>query len=315
MKGPLVSIIIDNYNYAGFIREAIDSALDQTYHNIEVIVVDDGSTDQSREAISSYGDRVITVFKDNGGQASAFNEGFRIAKGELVAFLDADDYFFHNKIERVVEAYKGSPGCVMYYHPVQKVNQEGQPLSKPEPTGGYTGLFDRLFRKSGGWYPFPPTSGLVFNYRLIQPIFGLPEEELRVCADSYLHDTACFLGKLFYLDECLAAYRLHGNNLWSNSVYLQGKAYQQRIDRLLVRNAMLNLFLAKTDQLTVNADNSFILKELQWLSNDLPFSSLFKLMSHAIRYPLFPVLKRIKIFIKLPVMYLKNRLTKAKQLQ
>ncbi len=71
----LVTILINNYNYGRFLRQAIDSALDQTYTNIEVLVVDDGSTDESRSVIYSYGDRVRAVFKENGGQASTFNAG------------------------------------------------------------------------------------------------------------------------------------------------------------------------------------------------------------------------------------------------
>jgi glycosyltransferase involved in cell wall biosynthesis len=68
---PLVSILINNYNYGRFLTEAIDSALNQTYSNIEVIVVDDGSTDNSQEIIKSYQDKIIPILKPNGGQASA----------------------------------------------------------------------------------------------------------------------------------------------------------------------------------------------------------------------------------------------------
>src|SRR4051812_4883990 len=84
---PLVSIIIDNYNYARYLPDAIDSALGQTYRPIEVIVVDDGSSDGSREIIIAYGDRLLPVFKANGGQASAFNAGLASCQGEIVIFL------------------------------------------------------------------------------------------------------------------------------------------------------------------------------------------------------------------------------------
>src|SRR5215213_900396 len=94
---PLVSVIIDNYNYGRFLREAIDSALGQTYPRVEVIVVDDGSTDDSRAVIAAYGDRVVPVLKENGGQASAFNAGFAASRGELICFLDADDTFMPEK--------------------------------------------------------------------------------------------------------------------------------------------------------------------------------------------------------------------------
>src|ERR1700690_294673 len=105
MSEALVSIIINNYNYARFLSTAIDSALSQSYRSIEVIVVDDGSTDNSRDIISAYGDRVIAVLKGNGGQASAFNAGVSASHGDIICFLDADDLFYRWKVSRVVEAF------------------------------------------------------------------------------------------------------------------------------------------------------------------------------------------------------------------
>src|SRR5215207_5228480 len=100
--GRSVSVVVNNYNYERFLREAIDSALEQTYPHTEVVVVDDGSTDGSREVIAGYGEQVIPVLKENGGQASAFNAGFEASGGEVVIFLDADDYLFPHTVERVV---------------------------------------------------------------------------------------------------------------------------------------------------------------------------------------------------------------------
>lgn len=94
MVKQLVSIIINNYNYSQFLGEAIDSALSQTYPNTEVIVVDDGSTDNSQHLIASYATQILPLLKNNGGQASALNAGFRISRGEIIIFLDADDYLF-----------------------------------------------------------------------------------------------------------------------------------------------------------------------------------------------------------------------------
>ena len=99
----LASIIIDNYNYAGFLREAIESALNQTYQKIEIIVVDDGSTDSSREIISSYGCRVISILKCNGGQNSALNAGFSASRGNVILFLDSDDALLPTAVEAASE--------------------------------------------------------------------------------------------------------------------------------------------------------------------------------------------------------------------
>src|SRR5688572_29854944 len=88
---PLVSVIVNNYNYGRFLAQAIDSALSQDYPRLEVIVVDDGSTDDSREIIARYGSKISPVLKANGGQASAFNAGFNASRGDVVIFLDSDD--------------------------------------------------------------------------------------------------------------------------------------------------------------------------------------------------------------------------------
>src|SRR5437762_9779476 len=104
----LASIIIDNYNYGRFLRDAIDSALAQTYPHAEVIVVDDGSTDNSREVIASYGDRIKPILKENGGQGSAFNAGFAASSGDVILFLDADDLLVSTAAERAV-AYFNDP--------------------------------------------------------------------------------------------------------------------------------------------------------------------------------------------------------------
>src|SRR5437764_1069566 len=88
---PDVSVIINNYNYGRFLAEAIESALSQTLPATEVIVVDDGSTDNSPEVIGRYEGRIRSIMKSNGGQASALNAGFGASSGDVVIFLDADD--------------------------------------------------------------------------------------------------------------------------------------------------------------------------------------------------------------------------------
>src|SRR5512135_3658615 len=103
----LVSVIITSYNYGRFLREAIDSALNQSYPATEVVVVDDGSEDDSRDIIESYGKAVVTVFKKNGGHSSAINAGFAACHGDIICPLDSDDAFTADKVACVVDAWKG----------------------------------------------------------------------------------------------------------------------------------------------------------------------------------------------------------------
>jgi glycosyltransferase involved in cell wall biosynthesis len=107
MVAPLVSIIINNYNYADFLAAAIESALGQSYTPVEVLVVDDGSTDSSRQIIARYGSRILPVLKTNGGQASAFNFGIAASHGEIICFLDSDDLFHRDKVKEVVGIFEG----------------------------------------------------------------------------------------------------------------------------------------------------------------------------------------------------------------
>ena len=121
---PLVSIIIDNFNYARFVSSAIDSALAQSYAPVEVIVVDDGSTDNSRDVIATYGDRISTIFKLNGGHASAFNAGFRASHGSIVMFLDADDLLLPNAVEEVVREWH--PGVAKAQFVLAHIDADGR---------------------------------------------------------------------------------------------------------------------------------------------------------------------------------------------
>lgn len=95
----LVSVIMPCYNASAYLREAVDSVLNQTYDKVEVIVIDDGSTDDSRNILGSYGEKIITIFQKNKGACVARNEGLKRAKGEFIQFLDSDDLLYENAIE------------------------------------------------------------------------------------------------------------------------------------------------------------------------------------------------------------------------
>ena len=109
---PIVTVLIDTFNYGHFIDEAIRSVLVQDFpaEQMEIIVVDDGSTDDTRERVAQYADRVQYFYKPNGGQASAFNFGIGKARGEYVALLDADDYWLPSKLSKVVKAFETGAG-------------------------------------------------------------------------------------------------------------------------------------------------------------------------------------------------------------
>src|SRR5215207_8868462 len=122
---PLLSIIIANYNYGRFVGQAIDSALAQAWEHKEVIVVDDGSTDESRQVIEPYGRHILPIFKDNGGHGSAFNAGFTRSRGEVVIFLDSDDMLLRDAGVRAIQMLNDKRVSQVHW-PMEKINAAGK---------------------------------------------------------------------------------------------------------------------------------------------------------------------------------------------
>jgi glycosyltransferase involved in cell wall biosynthesis len=212
----LVSIIIDNFNYQDYVSAAIQSALSQTYQACEVIVVDDGSTDLSRNVIESFGDKIRSVIKPNGGQASAFNAGYAVANGEIICFLDSDDVFVPTKVSRVVEALEAS-SREWCFHRLKWVDEELNPVERPAnrlSTGEYD-LRDQVTQGEVGLLP-PATSGLSFTRDLLDKIMPIPET-IRITADNYLKLPALLLAPGFCISDQLTLQRLHRNNFYTRT--------------------------------------------------------------------------------------------------
>ena len=213
---PLVSVLISNYNCDRYLTLAIDSAIAQTYPDLEIIVVDDGSTDNSRQAIERYGDKIISLFQENGGQASAFNAGFAISQGEIICLLDADDVWLSDKVEEVVAAFARHPQAVAVYHKVQNIDCANTSIGKPwPPYKAIVGDISKEIERTGGWWPFPPSTALSFSRRFMNAIAKIPEAEYRLCADAYLADLAPFFGEVAGIDRVLSHFRIHNANNWS----------------------------------------------------------------------------------------------------
>lgn len=123
---PLVSIVIPVYNGANYVAEAIESALKQTYKNIEVIVVNDGSTDNTEKIVKKYGDKIRYFYKENGGVASALNFGIKNMKGEYFSWLSHDDVYYSNKIERQIEELKNIDKDNILYSGFELINDKSE---------------------------------------------------------------------------------------------------------------------------------------------------------------------------------------------
>jgi len=216
----LASIIINNYNYGVFLREAVDSALNQTYLNTEVIVVDDGSTDRSREIIASYGDQIIPVLKGNGGQASAFNAGFAASRGEVVFFLDSDDILLPTAVKNATKLFR-SPDLVKVHWPLWEIDKDGRKTGQMKPQGALAegDLREKVLREGPSTHLGPPTTGNAWARRFLERILPMPEAEYRISADSYLMELAPLFGKVKRILKPQGLYRLHEGSNYTDKLF------------------------------------------------------------------------------------------------
>ena len=212
---PLISIIITSHNYQRFLADAIESALGQIYISTEVIIVDDGSTDESRTVIERYGNRVDAVYKPNGGQASAFNTGFARSRGEVVIFLDADDVLLPTTAARVVNAFSVNPALSKVMYRMEVIDEGGRRTGAYKPASHLPLLSGDLrqyvlsFADDMTWMA---TSGNAFSTKTLRLILPMPEHEYRTCADWYLSLISPLYGQVEFLSDVGAYYRVHGRN-------------------------------------------------------------------------------------------------------
>jgi glycosyltransferase involved in cell wall biosynthesis len=214
-ENPKASIIINNYNYGRFLAEAIDSALAQTHQNTEVIVVDDGSTDESRDLIGRYGEQVIAVLKENGGQASAYNAGFAVATGDIFCFLDADDTLVETAMTEAVAAFQDSQ-LVKVEWQLGIMDDQGRMTGGIVPEKPLPSVDLRELTLSNGpfydWLITPPSSGNSYRYSMLEQVLPIPEPPFYHGADVYLSILAPLFGGVHRLPQPQGHYRVHDNN-------------------------------------------------------------------------------------------------------
>ncbi len=207
--GPRISVIITNYNYEDFLPFAIESVLNQTYSNVECIVVDDGSTDGSVDAARRY-TSVTLVSKRNGGQVSAVIEGVSRASGELIIFLDSDDTLYPFACSTVAAEYE--PDVELYQYGLAVVNEAGARI------GSYpnAALLTRGQAEAAlchGAFPCSPTSGNAFSARHVNRMVKRVGSQQRYFIDGYLIYSAPFFGRLKQIHGELGSYLVHGKNV------------------------------------------------------------------------------------------------------
>jgi len=236
MKAPFFSVVIDTYNYGEYIEEAVSSALAQDFpaEEREILVVDDGSTDDTPERVRKFGETIRYLRKANGGQASAFNFGFAHARGEVIALLDADDVWQPAKLGRVYEEFERHPAAGMVYHRVHLWDGASD-ISEDTyfiPVSGRVTENRRALLQ----YPMAGTSCLAFRREALQKLLPVPES-LRFQADAYLTALIIFVAPVAAVPEFLGKYRLHGANLFQPNA--ERISHSQIERRMAMRGALL----------------------------------------------------------------------------
>jgi glycosyltransferase involved in cell wall biosynthesis len=291
MVHPLISIVIPCYNAEQWIADAIQSALSQTYSPIEVIVVDDGSSDSSQEIIESYNGDVVLEFLDHGGAPRARDKGWKLARGEFIHFLDADDVLFPACVNRKVELAMVSGADIVYsgvfFYDIQANAGIYEPQSPPGNSAVET--VAHIIAKT------LVTSQLLVRRTSLEAIGGFDETLLKGQEHDLLFRLACRGAKFAYLPEALSLNRIAHN---PNSITAVTSKNPRHLEVLLtqfeerlrrtdfwnqqVRSALAGRFHSLGIQYLVAGEKENSIKALkhakalhQTYTKDLPFSRRF----------------------------------------
>jgi glycosyltransferase involved in cell wall biosynthesis len=209
----IVSVIIPTYNHAAFLLRALESVFAQTLHPLEVIVVDDGSTDETAEVLRAHEGQIQVVTQPNRGVAAARNAGAAVASGELLAFLDADDAWLPAKLERQVACLGVEPGVGLVHCGVEEVDGRGYQLrARLDGMGGWVSREMLRFRQGvilGGG------SAAVIRRTAFLDVGGF-DEALSTSADWDLYYRIARRYPVGFVPEVLVRYRIHGGNMHRN---------------------------------------------------------------------------------------------------
>lgn len=249
MGDPLVSVIIPTYNRASLIGQSLKSALNQTYRNCEIIVVDDGSTDNTRQVVESFGSVIRYIYKDNSGPSVSRNVGIREAKGEYVAFLDSDDLWEPTKVAKQVDVFLKNPKAALVSCNYRFIDQINKVVKDPGSAFGYQP--DDFFVKDilQIRFPFGATTAFMIKRSVFDEV-GFFNENLRISEDLDLLVRIGLKFTMAYVDEVLISVRLHDNHLmretpryqvWLDSI----RVFESHADAIKERIPDMNTYLAR----------------------------------------------------------------------
>jgi glycosyltransferase involved in cell wall biosynthesis len=210
---PKVSVIIPNYNYEKFIAATVESVLSQTYKNIEIIIVDDGSKDNSLEVLKQFNNKIQVIEQKNAGVSAARNHGVSLSTGEFVAFLDADDIWLPEKLERQIEKIQVDSGIGLVHCSMTLINPKDEPIG--EINNGQEGFVAKEFLRFERGVVIGAGSTSIVRRETFDEIGGF-DLRLSTAADWDFCYQVSRTHKIGFVTEPLVLYRMHGTNMHGN---------------------------------------------------------------------------------------------------
>lgn len=288
-----LSVVITNYNYAQFLAAAIDSALALRWDDVEVVVVDDGSTDGSTAVLERYADRVHVISVPNGGQRSAANLGFAATTGDVVVFLDADDVLPSELAARVYEVWSPSVSKVQFR--MQRIDTAGVPFGEPFPDWRPvpTPADIRRWVTHTSAQPTPPGSGNAYSRWFLERIFPL-DASTGEAPDSGCLAAAPFHGDVLTLPDVVVGYRKHGRN--DSDLLNDDTRFAREVERARARWRFAQLSIGVPER-SVDERPLFRSRELLQFrvaaarldgTSPLPGDGRARMLLDAVRSPLHP---------------------------
>ena len=207
-----LSVIIPNHNYADYVGIAIKSALEIRWPKAEVIVVDDGSTDNSLEVIQAFADRITIISQVNTGQMPSCVNGFRRCSGDVVIFLDSDDVLHPDVMNEIAAVW--SEKASKFQFQLRAIDANGNPTGGILPQYFVTPTPQQIreWATTTSVYPTPPGSGNAYPRSTVERVFGFKTDFVDRAPDSYLVTAAPAYGDVITILKPLADYRVHGLN-------------------------------------------------------------------------------------------------------
>jgi glycosyltransferase involved in cell wall biosynthesis len=235
----LLSVIVPNFNYAAYLRACVDSALALDYAPKEIIVVDDGSSDGSRDILREYeaAGKITAIFKENGGQPSAVNAGFERSRGDIIYVLDSDDVVFPHMMKRVLPLWTERMSKVQFS--LESIDQHGRPLGSVFPNYSAQRSAAQLRRSviATGEYQSPPTSGNVYSRAYLERVVPMDPQRFRF-SDGPMNAVAPLYGDVVSIATPLGQYRMHTQNQWGRNTW-NPRAYTTALKHNLALDAFI----------------------------------------------------------------------------